>query len=191
MAQVGIPLKSAPSSAILAVPALAVSLAAALAGGGALAFALAGTWGLVAFCLSYTKRHDAAPGRPAMARFRYHLCASAVRYLVPVGIATTFYVLLSIYVSLFADSVSNVVRHAARRTSQGLRLRVKVAQAGYAEIAQRTEAELSQRVATALYGKVRDTFPRSYHAALRLPATIDSSAPTSAGTPTKPRLSTA
>jgi hypothetical protein len=41
-----------------------------------------------------------------MARFRYHLCASAVRYLVPVGIAAAFYVLLSIYVSLFAGSVS-------------------------------------------------------------------------------------
>lgn len=265
--------KNVPAVAIRVVLVVAVVLGAAIAGGGMFAFVLAGICGLVAFCRRYTRRAKqnttlVQPG--AMDRFRYHLCASGVRYLVPVGIAVAFYVLLSIYISLFGDSLSidwliamqlafedssqffsdhlalNEIEvlaalvsiyalscvllsrregdkekkipasgvagvrarfvAALHRTidlygkytgpvatclaalasftlfgmqlgepSKDLRLRVKVAQAGYAEIAKRTEAELSQRVATALHGKIMDAFAPSYRAALKLPTRIDSS----------------
>ncbi|SEF79606.1 hypothetical protein SAMN05444920_101686 [Nonomuraea solani] len=47
-----------------------------------------------------------------------------------------------------------------------LRLKVKVTQEGYAEVAKRVEAELSARVVSGLYAKVRARFPAPYQRAI-------------------------
>lgn len=68
---------------------------------------LAGIWSLVAFCLRYRRaRKNTATSQQFAARFRYYLAASRVRYLIPIGIAATFYVLLSYYIYLFQDSIN-------------------------------------------------------------------------------------
>lgn len=242
-------------------------------GVGPFVIVLAGIWSLVAFCLNYARRvrKNAVAAPQFMERFRYHLAASGVRYLIPIGIATAFYVLLWCYSYWFRDSLSehsliamqhafiraklsfdrvklsgvkilvglvaiyllscvllspqrpgnnehggtagagNSLRRRARlvatlyravgiyskcsgplavllatlasftlfgtqlgEPAKNLQLRVKEVQAEYTEVTKRTEAELSERVTSALYTKIRDTFPSSYQEALKLPAEIDS-----------------
>ena len=50
--------------------------------------------------------------------------------------------------------------------AEELRVRVKVIQEGYAEIAEKVESELSERVAVGLHEKIRNGFPSSYRRAL-------------------------
>jgi hypothetical protein len=57
--------------------------------------------------------------------------------------------------------------------SDDLQLRIKTTQQSYAEVAGRTHAILSQQVAGTLYGKIRQSFPPEYRAALTLPPRID------------------
>jgi hypothetical protein len=213
--------------------------------------ATAAVWLLVFAGRVYTRRasHRIDPEelrtRPG---FRYNLCVMGVRYLIPVGVALTFYVLLSWYVVLFADSVSidwligmertfeqvsgffaehlkltevgvMVVlvlvyvlscvlltrwrRRRARAVSlvhrvvdtyctysgplatglatlaalslfgmqlgtptDDLRARIKIAQEGYADVAEQVEAKLTDRVAIQLYAKVWNGFPRHYRDAM-------------------------
>jgi hypothetical protein len=240
---------------------VALALVAALAGGGPFAVVFACVWVLVAFCRGYSRNVPGASG------FRYHLSTCAVNYLIPVGVATAFYVLLSVYLSWFGDALSLDWLIAMQRTfedistffaktfklselevltvlvgiyllsvlllsgrderkrnfaaenetrfrtrvvttmhrgvdvygkysgavavglatlasftffgmhlgepSKDIQLRVKVAQQGYADIAKRAQAELSQHVSTNLYGKVKAAFPPSYQDALGLPGRID------------------
>lgn len=54
-----------------------------------------------------------------------------------------------------------------------LQVRIKTVRAGYAEVAIRTEAALTQRVTQSLYTKVRQAFPAPYGAALDLPPQLD------------------
>lgn len=251
--------------AALAVP---VAVLAAIAGGGPFALVLAAIWALVAFCLGYAKNAEPKAG------FRYHLSACGVRYLVPVGIATTFYVLLTLYISWFGDSLSIGWLIAMQRTFEGvstfisenlklselevfailfgiyllscvllsrrdtestgtgfrtqlvsmlhrgldgygkysgvlatgvatlasftlfgmqlgaptddLQLRVKVAQQGYAEIAKRAEAELSQQVATGSTARsgTRSRRPTGTRSPCRTGSTRCS--PASSNAPTRP-----
>lgn len=53
-----------------------------------------------------------------------------------------------------------------------LRLRVKVAQKGYAEIAEKVESRFSRRVVAELYEEVRGSFPPSYRRALADPTAV-------------------
>jgi hypothetical protein len=268
MVRTGVSLKK-----ISILVALAVLAVAVVAGAGSFALVLAGIWGLVTFCLGYTRgvRKNATAQPQIKAGFRHNLCVFGAIYLIPIGIATTFYVALSCYISRFGNSLSidsliaiqqafedfsqffsdklklneieifvvlvviyllscvllskprqsNTEAGAAAGAGRGLRfqervvtmlhravdvygkysgpaaagvatlasftlfgmqlgepakdlqLRVKVIQVGYAEVAKRTEAELSERVTTALYTKIGDTFPSSYRDALRLPTQID------------------
>ena len=232
------------------------------------ALALGGIWLLVAFCARYTKvRRDplvvAEP--PATTGLRYNLAAFAVLYMIPIGIAVAFHVLLSAYLSVAEDSLSIGRLMAMQRgfakvsaffsdnlklselkvfavlvvlyllsclllsrrrqrdmdgdggssirvrvvgilhrlvngytrcsgpiaaglatlaaftffgmhlgePSKDLELRIKITQEGYADLAQRTEAELAGQVATKLYAKVKDSFPPSYRDALQLQAQVD------------------
>jgi hypothetical protein len=66
-------------------------------------------WGLVVFCSRYTRRR----GQPTRfehqrdsAGLRYNLCAAGVLYLIPIGIAVSFYCLLAVYLRLFSGSAS-------------------------------------------------------------------------------------
>src|SRR5918992_1154949 len=79
-----------------------------------------GIWALVAFCLRY-KRAAERGAPPAGPRgFRYHLCAFGVLYLIPIGFAMTFYVLLSLWVSWFGDSMSVDRLIAVQRTFENV-----------------------------------------------------------------------
>jgi hypothetical protein len=66
-------------------------------------------WGLVAFCWDYTRRIK-QQARPEHLRdgagLRYNLCAFGLLYLIPIGVATTFYCLLAVYLQLFGNSAS-------------------------------------------------------------------------------------
>lgn len=66
-------------------------------------FALAAIGALIFGCLRYTRGARKSGDDSGL---RYNLCFFAVRYLIPVGIAMTFYGLLSLYISWFGDSVS-------------------------------------------------------------------------------------
>lgn len=223
-------------------------------------------WGLVLLCAGHTRsvRRRLGPDHVRDgADLRYHLCALGVLYLVPIGVATTFYCLLAAWVesfggtastdrlialqrafeetsSFFSDNLKlseSVVlgvlvgvhlltclllargtRHRRPdaghgwrfRTAHGLhrgtefytrysgpaaaglatlasfslfgmhlgvpaddlRLRLKVAQQGYADVTAKVEADLSTRVTSGLYTKVLATFPPSYRDALSEQATI-------------------
>jgi hypothetical protein len=84
---------------------LVIALMAAAAILSPFASLVVGSWALVAFCVRYKRaaERDAA-GEPR--GFRYNLCAFGVLYLIPIGFALTFYVLLSLFVSWFGDSIS-------------------------------------------------------------------------------------
>jgi hypothetical protein len=208
------------------------------------------------------------------ARFRHHLCAVGILYLVPIGIAVAFYVLVSVWLGLFGDSfgidrlialqrlfenvsqffsdtlqldesriflalvgiyligcllltrrdsriadrspaslpvrsrrlrlwlVSGLHRAAEGycrysnpiaaglavlasftffglhlgAPSHDLQLRLKTAQQGYAEVAARTEAALSQRITFVLFHQALDALPADYRDALRLPDQIAAAA---------------
>ncbi|MEV4757548.1 hypothetical protein AB0J86_20885 [Micromonospora sp. NPDC049559] len=222
------------------------------------ALVVGASWGLVVFCRRYVRRVEAREG------LRYNLCATGVLYLIPIGIAATFYCLLAVYLRLLGDSSSvgwlgslqrsfeavsaffsenlsltqfGVLavlagvylltllllrrrasqRVAGEQTGRGwryraasalnggadlytrysgplaaglatlaafsffgmqlgvpsadLRLRLKIAQEGYAEVTKRVEADLSQRVAGGLYAKVYAGFPGIYRQALNEQAT--------------------
>jgi len=82
------------------------------------ALGLVGIWVLIVMCLRYVSRtrrgmalspahrsgHRQARRRePSL---RYNLCLTGVLYLVPIGVGTAFYILLSAYIALFADHLS-------------------------------------------------------------------------------------
>lgn len=86
-----------------------VVLVAVVVGAGPFALVLAGIWSLVAFCLEYTrkiKKNATTAQSQVETDFRYNLCYFGVRHLIPIGIATAFYVLLSCYIHWFRDSLS-------------------------------------------------------------------------------------
>lgn len=97
---------------VLHLLAASVALAGVIGGAGVFAVGLVGIWGLILFCAGYTRKtrqHSAtAQGRTtgqrrtqprAAADFRYNLCAFGILYLIPIGIALAFYVLLTAYIS--------------------------------------------------------------------------------------------
>lgn len=253
---------------IVAVTLIALAALVEAVVGHPFAFVLVGIWGLIAFCVAYS-RMLRKNGTSTRQPFRYNLCATGFLYLIPIGIATLFYVVLSLYISWYGDSLGvdrligmqvffedvsqffsgnlklneltvfglliaiyllscvllakgnlpgmaqeaaavaaprspNQVVIALHRVlggyvkysgaiaaglatlasftffgmqlgepSKDLQLRIKVLQQGYAEVARRTEAELSSRVANGLVIKIRGAFPPSYQQALALPAQID------------------
>jgi hypothetical protein len=84
---------------------LAIALLAAAAIVSPFASVVVVVWALVAFCVRYKRaveRDAAAEPRG----FRYNLCAFGVLYLIPIGFAVTFHVLLSLFISWFGDSMS-------------------------------------------------------------------------------------
>lgn len=103
MVRAGVSLKNVSILVILVV------LVAVVVGAGPFALVLAGIWSLVAFCLEYTRkaRKNATIAQSQVeTNFRYNLCYFGVRHLIPIGIATAFYVLLSCYIHWFSDSLS-------------------------------------------------------------------------------------
>jgi hypothetical protein len=69
--------------------------------------ALVAIWGLVFLCSRYVRKAGQGYGRLRVAAgLRYNLCAFSVLYLIPIGIATAFYVLLAAYISFFGNSLS-------------------------------------------------------------------------------------
>jgi hypothetical protein len=64
-----------------------------------------GIWALVVFCGRYTRAAERDTATEPQG-FRYNLCTFGVRYLIPIGLAVTFYVLLSLWISWFGDSMS-------------------------------------------------------------------------------------
>ncbi|GAA3925521.1 hypothetical protein [Actinoplanes auranticolor] len=217
---------------------------------------VAGIWALVWRCRRHVRR-SAEPGG-VRTGLEYHLHAVGILYLVPIGIAATFYCLLATYLRLFGDTIGagrlgalqrtfeatstfftdrlklselavltgvylltcalldrepddpgpgrgwrrRVAATAQRSTafytrfsgpaaaglatlaaftlfgmqlgvpSDDLRLRLKVAQRGYAEVTRQIEADLNRRVADQLWDKVHESLPPSYRAALRRESTI-------------------
>ncbi|MEO6087517.1 MAG: hypothetical protein ABIQ18_30845 [Umezawaea sp.] len=65
---------------------------------------VAGIWALVVFARRQARRIEARPGGGV--GLRYNLFSFGVLYLVPAGLAVTFYFLLSLYVRFFGDSLS-------------------------------------------------------------------------------------
>lgn len=60
--------------------------------------------------------------------------------------------------------------------SSDLRFRIKLTRDGYADVQKQTQEALSEEVAFQLYTKVYNSFPPTYHAALKLPVKIGSEA---------------
>ncbi|MEU8612341.1 hypothetical protein AB0C29_30560 [Actinoplanes sp. NPDC048791] len=220
---------------------------------------VAGMWLLVWWCRRQVRLAAGPDG--VRTGLRYHLCAVGVLYLVPIGLAATFYCLLAAYLQLFGDSIGvdrlgamqrtfeavsgffadrlklselavfavlaavylltclllgrqpkepdagrgwrwRVASAAQRSTafytrfsgpaaaglatlaaftmfgmhlgvpSEDLRLRLKVAQRGYAEVTRQIEADLNRRVADQLWDKVYGSLPQSYRNTLSQEAAI-------------------
>ncbi|MGW4944021.1 hypothetical protein ACWEOZ_20825 [Actinoplanes sp. NPDC004185] len=220
---------------------------------------VAGIWLLVWWCRRQVRRAAGPDG--VRTGLEYHLSAVGILYLVPIGLAATFYCLLAAYLRLFGDSIGAErlgtmqrtfeavsgffadrvklselavffvlaavylltclllgrqpkergagrgwrwrVASAARRStafytrfsgpaaaglatlaaftmfgmhlgvpSEDLRLRLKVAQRGYAEVTRQIEADLNRRVADQLWDKVYGSLPQSYRDALSREARI-------------------
>jgi hypothetical protein len=251
----------------------AVVVAGIVVGSARFALALAALSWLVWWCAGHPRRAGRsravarsakATGRSRLAaRLRHHLCAVGILYLVPIGVALTFYVLLSVWLGLFGDRFGtgrlialqrwfeNVSRFFSdtlqldesriflalvgtyligclllvRRDRRGaaaasasrprrirlllvsglhrladgycrysnpiaaglatlasftffglqlgppshdLQLRIKTTQQGYAEVASRTQAALSERVVFVLYHEILDSFPQDYRDAFQL-----------------------
>ncbi len=62
--------------------------------------------------------------------------------------------------------------------SDELKLRIKLTRDGYADLQQQAEAAVAEEVASQLYGKVQQSFPPTYHEALKLPEKIGAQANT-------------
>ncbi|HEX5404239.1 MAG TPA: hypothetical protein VFX16_18270 [Pseudonocardiaceae bacterium] len=68
-----------------------------------------GICGAVVACVAgkhSAKRNDAAGRKPGTSGFKYFACVSGISYVIPMGIATAFYVLLSAYLRHFGDGMS-------------------------------------------------------------------------------------
>lgn len=100
---------------------------------------------------------------------------------VRVGAARAPYRLVGLY-SKYSGAISTGLATLAALSlfgmqlgapSTDLRLRIKIHQEGYAEVAKVVEAKLSQQVTTMLYNKVTNSFPQNYRDALRQPTEID------------------
>src|SRR5690349_20698851 len=65
--------------------------------------AVAGIWVLVWWCRRRVRRSAGPDG--VRTGLRYHLCAVGILYLVPIGVAATFYCLLAASLRVFGDSV--------------------------------------------------------------------------------------
>lgn len=84
-------------------------LAAVVVGvGSSMSLFLACICGLIAVCLWHKKKVEIPAGtaRPIKgAGFSYHLCSVGVLYLIPIALATAFYIFLSLYVAWYGDTL--------------------------------------------------------------------------------------
>lgn len=88
-----------------------VVLAGVIAGAWSLTVAAAVIWVAVTYCAEYTRAHafddiDPKVTHRFRALARYHLCGSAVLYLVPIGLAIAFYLCLAAFVTFFDNSMT-------------------------------------------------------------------------------------
>ena len=86
-------------------------LAGVIAGTWILTIAITVIWVAITYCAKYTRKHpleniDPKVPRRFWALARYHLCGSAVLYLVPVGLAIAFYLCLAAFVTAFGNSIT-------------------------------------------------------------------------------------